>query len=52
MGFIKEVKFIEKMIGLRGELSNKRREQVAAVLLVGVPKIEVKVSQGGQSIVV
>ena len=52
MGLIKEVKFIEKLIGLRGELSNERREQVAAVLLVGVPKIEVKVSHGGKPTVV
>ena len=52
VGLIKEVKFIEKMIGLRGELSNEGREQVSAVLLVGVPKIEVKVSHGGQSTVV
>ena len=51
VGKIKEVKFIETTIGPRGKLSNERREQVAAVLLVGVPKIEIKVSHGGQSTV-
>ena len=51
MGLIKEVKFIEKVIGPGGELSKERREQVAAILLVCVPKIEVKVGHGGQSTV-
>jgi hypothetical protein len=51
VGKIKEVKLIETTIGPRRKLSNERREQVAAVLLVGVPKIEIKVSHGGQSTV-
>jgi len=51
VGEIKEEKFIETKIGLRGKLSNERKEQVAAVLFVGVPKIEVKISHGGQSTV-
>jgi hypothetical protein len=46
---IKADKFIEATIEPRGKLNNKRREQVAAVLLVGVPKIKVKISHGGQS---
>ena len=49
MGEKKEVKCVETTIGPRRKLSNKRREQVAAVLLVGVPKIEVKIRHGGQS---
>jgi hypothetical protein len=44
-------KCIETTIGVKGKLSNERREQVGAVLLVGVPKIEIKISHRGQSIV-
>jgi hypothetical protein len=47
VGEIKEVKCIETTIGPRGKLSNERRKQVAALLLVGVPKIEVKIGHGG-----
>jgi hypothetical protein len=35
---------------LIGELSNERKEQVAMVLLVDIPKIGVKASHGSQSI--
>jgi hypothetical protein len=49
-----EIKFIEYVtmtMGLIGKLNNERREQVTTILLVDVPKIEVKVSHGSQSIV-
>jgi hypothetical protein len=49
---IKTDKCIKKGIGLRGKLRYERREQVAAVLLVGVPKIKVKICHRGRSAVV
>ena len=51
VGEIKEVKCVETTIGPRRKLSNERREQVAAVLLVGGPKIEIKIGHCGQSAV-
>jgi hypothetical protein len=47
VGEIKLGKCIETTIGPRGKLSNERREQVTAVLLVGVPKVKVKISYHG-----
>jgi len=49
--FVDEIKLekcVEIRIGLRRELSDERREQVVKVLLLGVPKIEVKIGHGGQ----
>jgi hypothetical protein len=51
VGEIEADKCIETTFRLRGELSNKRREQVATALLVGVPKIKVKISHRCQSAV-
>jgi hypothetical protein len=52
VGEIKLEKCIETTIGLRGKLRDERRKQVAAVLLVGVSKIKVKISHGGRSTLV
>ena len=51
MAEIKTDKCIKKGIELGGKLRNKRWEQVAAVLLVSVPKIKVKICYRGRSAV-
>jgi hypothetical protein len=37
-------------MGLIGKLGKERRKQVTTILLVDVPKIEIKVGHGDQSI--
>jgi len=46
---IKVIEYVTMTMRLIGKLSDERREQVMTVLLVDVPKIEVKVRHGGQS---
>ena len=36
-------------VGTSGELRKKRRKDIASVLFIGVPKIEVEVGDGGLS---
>ena len=46
---IKAVKDITTRTGLGGKLDEKRWEEVSTILLVEVPEVEIKVSNGPQS---
>ena len=46
---IKAVKDVTPGTGLRGKLDKKRREEVANILLIEVPEVEIKVSNRSQS---
>ena len=48
---IEVVEYVTMTMRLIGKLSNERREQVATVLLVDVPKVEVEIGHRGQLIV-
>ena len=43
------VEYIATDIEASGELGKERKQQVSAILFIGVLKVEVKVSHGGQS---
>src|SRR5579863_1201398 len=46
---IKAEKYIATLIGASSELNEERREQVAASLLIGVPKIKIEICDRGIS---
>ena len=49
MSQIYVVEYIATDIEASGELGKERKQQVSAILFIGVLKVEVKVSHGGQS---